>query len=94
MIAKNFKQPIVICPMSSLAGLLVKLNRRQSLSRTEQGQLYNLIDKFDDMGLVEYYQKFFSHLHSEDSSSETEQLLKNSGFAYVEKIIRNMVLFS
>jgi len=94
LLTKNFKQPIIICPMSSLAGLLVKLNRRQSLNRTEQGQLYNLADKFDDMGLVEYYQKFFSHSQIEDSPSEAEQLLKTSGFAYVEKLIRNLILFS
>ena len=94
LLAKNFKQPIIICPMSSLAGLLVKLNRRQSLNRTEQGQLYNLADKFDDMGLVEYYQKFFSHSQIEDSPSEAEHLLKTSGFAYVEKLIRNLILFS
>ena len=94
LLAKNFKQPIVICPMSSLAGLLVKLNRRQSLNRTEQGQLYNLEDKFDTMNLAEYYQKFFPYWQVEDSASEAEHLLKTSGFAYVEKIIRNLVLYS
>lgn len=94
LIEKNFKQPITICPMSSLAGLLVKQNRRQPLNRTEQGQLYNLEDKFDAMNLAEYYQKFFPYWRIEDGASEAEHLLKTSGFAYVEKIIRNLVLYS
>lgn len=94
LLEKKFKQPITICPMSSLAGLLVKQNRRQPLNRTEQGQLYNLEDKFDEMNLAEYYQKFFPYWRIEDGASEAEHLLKTSGFAYVEKIIRNLVLYS
>ena len=94
LLEKKFKQPITICPMSSLAGLLVKQSRRQSLNRTEQGQLYNLEAKFDEMNLAEYYQKFFPYWQIEDGASEAERLLKTSGFAYVEKIIRNLILFS
>ena len=94
LIEKNFKQPIMICPTSSLAGFLVKQNRRQSLNRTDQRQLYNLADKFDAMNLAEYYRKFFPYWRIEDSKSEAEQLLKTSGFAYVEKILQNLILFS
>ncbi len=90
---KNFDRPIV-CPLSSLAGLLVKRSRRQPLNRSEERQLYTFADKFDEMNLARYYQKFFPQIQLDNSLSEAEQLLKTSGLAYVERLIRDLILFS
>ena len=90
---KNFDRPIV-CPLSSLAGLLVKRSRRQPLNRSEERQLYTFADKFDEMNLARYYQKFFPQIRLDNSLSEAEQLLKTSGLAYVERLIRDLILFS
>lgn len=83
---KGFKYPIV-CPVSSKAGYLAKRFSAGELSRIEKRELYNYIDKFEKMGLTEYYAKIFPGIKIADSSIEEEQLLKTSGFAYIEKII-------
>lgn len=93
LLGKNFDRPI-ICPLSSLAGLLVKRSRRQPLNRSEERQLYTFADKFDEMNLARYYQKFFPQIKLDTSLSEAEQLLKTSGLAYVERLIRDLILFS
>lgn len=104
LLSKNFSQPLAICPLSSLAGLLVKRSCRQSLNRSEERQLYTFADKFDEMNLEQYYQKFFPQIQFDrkffpqnqfgNSLSEAEQLLKTSGLAYVERLIRDLILFS
>lgn len=83
---KGFKDPIV-CPVSSRAGYLSKQFSNGILSRTEKRELYNYVDKFDQMNLPEYYDKAFKKVKVKDSEIEEEQLLKTSGLAYVEKII-------
>lgn len=83
---KGFKDPIV-CPVSSKAGYLSKKFYSGELSRTERRELYNYIDKFEQMKLPEYYARTFRGLKLEDADTEEEQLLKTSGFAYVEKIV-------
>lgn len=93
LLSKNFSQPL-ICPLSSLAGLLVKRSRKQSLNRSEERQLYTFADKFDEMNLEQYYRKFFPQIQFGKSLFEAEQLLKTSGLAYVERFIRDLILFS
>lgn len=83
---KGFKDPIV-CPVSSRAGYLSKRFSNGVLSRTEKREIYNYVDKFDQMNLPEYYAKAFKKVKVKDSEIEEEQLLKTSGLAYVEKII-------
>ena len=104
LLSKNFSQPLAICPLSSLAGLLVKRSFRQSFNRSEERQLYTFADKFDKMNLEQYYQKFFPQIQFDrrffpqnqfgNSLSEAERLLKTSGLAYVERLIRDLILFS
>ena len=83
---KGFKNPLV-CPVSSRAGYLAKKFRNGRLSKAEQRELYNYVDKFDQMNLTLYYSKNFSRISVADYNSEEEQLLKTSGLDYVEKII-------
>ena len=83
---KGFKDP-VICPISSRAGYLAKQFKEGKLSRTEERELYNYIDKFEQMRLVDYYAKAFKDIFVEDAENEEAQLLKTCGLAYVEKII-------
>ena len=45
------------------------------------------VDKFEKMNLPAYYTKAFPKVYIKDAKTEEEQLLKTSGFAYVEKLI-------
>jgi len=83
---KGFKNPIV-CPISARAGYLAKRFGEGGLSRTEQRELYNFVDKFEQMNLPAYYKKVFKNMKITNSEKEEVQLLKTCGLAYVEKII-------
>ena len=83
---KGFKNPIV-CPVSSRAGYLAKQFEKDNLTRSERRELYNYVDKFDQMELPAYYQKNFKYIKVADRESEELQLIKTSGLAYIEKII-------
>lgn len=83
---KGFKDPIV-CPVSARAGYLAKQFASGKLTRSEERELYNFVDKFDKMGLTSYYEERFPKIHVEDNELEETQLLKNCGLAYIEKIV-------
>ncbi|MBE6061162.1 MAG: hypothetical protein E7215_13460 [Clostridium sulfidigenes] len=84
---KGFKNPIV-CPVSARAGYLAKQFSSGTLTRSEERELYNYVDKFEQMRLVEYYKKSFPAIEIDDSEQEETQLLKNCGLSYVEEIIK------
>lgn len=84
---KGFKAPM-ICPVSSRAAYLAKQFLTSKLSKTEERELYNFVDKFDQMKLPEYYAAAFNKISVDDCEKEEEQLLKTSGIAYVEKIVK------
>jgi ribosome biogenesis GTPase A len=84
---KGFRNPIV-CPVSARAGYLAKQYACGNLTRSEERELYNFVDKFEMMGISTYYQKRFPQIHIKDSRQEETQLLKNCGLAYVENIIK------
>lgn len=86
---KGFKNP-VICPVSARAGYLAKRFQVEKLSKSDERELYNFVDKFDAMGLIDYYKKAFKNIHIDDSDAEEEQLLKTCGLAYIEKVIVSM----
>lgn len=86
---KGFKNPIV-CPVSAKAAYLSKQFTKSELSRVEKRELYSLVDKFQEMNLPKYYSEMFKNIKIPNSQSEEEQLLKTSGMAYVEKIIKNL----
>lgn len=83
---KGFKNPMV-CPVSAKAGYLSKRYVSGNLSKVDERELYNLVDKFEQMGLSAYYKKYFYKMRIEDAESEEVQLQKTCGLAYVEKII-------
>lgn len=83
---KGFKDPVV-CPVSSKAGYLAKQFNMSKLSKAEERELYNLVDKLEKMKLIDYYARMFKDIAVEDAENEETQLLKTSGLAYVEKII-------
>lgn len=85
--SKGFKNPIV-CPVSSRAGYIAKISHHEKLSRVENRELYNYIDKFEQMKLTDYYSECFPEVKIEDNEDEKTQLLKTCGLSYVEKIIR------
>lgn len=84
---KGFKDPLV-CPVSARAGYLAKQFLSSGLSRSEERELYNYVDKFEQMRLEEYYKKRFPKILIEDEEQEEKQLLKICGLSYVEQIIR------
>ena len=86
---KGFKTPI-ICPVSSRAAYLAKQFQTNDLTRSEKRELYNYIDKFEQMGLPDYYEKTFKNMKVVDKETEEMQLLKTSGLAYIEKIILSL----
>lgn len=83
---KGFKNP-KICPMSARAGYLSKQTKKSVLSKVEGRELYNYVDKFEDMKLTDYYEQNYKNIQVNDAEKEEEQLLKTCGLAYVEKII-------
>ena len=87
---KGFKDPIV-CPVSARAGYLAKQFLSVGLSRSEERELYNYVDKFEQMKLEEYYKTHFPKITIEDETQEEKQLLKTCGLAYVEQIIKECI---
>lgn len=88
LISKGFKNPI-ICPVSSRAAYLVKKSKHEDLSRLEQREMENYMDKFEQQSLSEYYEKQFK-CSPITADNETDALFVNCGFAYLEKIIANI----
>lgn len=86
----GFKNPS-ICPVSSKAGWLAKRYENGKLARFEQKEFDVLADKFEQMRLPEYYQKYFPKVDVLDSKGKGEELLKNCGIAYIEQIIKKKV---
>ncbi len=82
----GFSRPL-ICPVSARAAFLAKQFQYGLLTRTEQRELYRDIEKFAAMNLPEYYAKAFPQVQITNRKQEENQLLKTSGFAYVEQII-------
>ena len=90
LIKKGFKNPIV-CPLSARAGYLSKQFCTGLLTRSEERELYNYVDKFEQMQLTKYYDDNFPKVRVFNREREEEQLLKTCGLAYVEQIIREYV---
>lgn len=87
---KGFSSPVV-CPVSARAGYLSKQFSNSGLSRSEERELYNFVDKFEKMNLTEYYSQNFKKIQIPDAEKEEEQLYKTCGLAYVEEIINNYI---
>lgn len=87
---KGFKNPVV-CPVSARAGFLAKKYLSVGLSRSEERELYNYVDKFEQMRLKDYYKMRFPKIIIKDVEQEEKQLLKTSGLSYVEQIIRECI---
>lgn len=85
--AKGFQKPLV-CPVSARAGFLAKKAKAEELGRTERRELNNMVDKFEQMNIVDYYTKYYPDLVISDSEDEDKQLLKTCGISYVETIIK------
>lgn len=82
----GFKNP-VLCPVSSRAAYLAKKFMAERLTKGEAKELDNLIFKFEEMNLPQYYNEFFPEIRIPDRKKEEMQLLKNSGMLYIERII-------
>lgn len=87
---KGFKDPVV-CPISARAGYVAKQFGNREFSRSEQRELYNYVDKFEQMNLPRYYEKHFPNIKIKDVDEEEKQLIKTCGLAYVEKIISSLI---
>lgn len=85
--SKGFKHPIV-CPVSARAGYLAKQSQHGSLTRCEERELYNYVDKFEKIKLEKYYNKKFPHIIIDDNPIEELQLQKTCGILYVEQLIK------
>ena len=83
---KGFDNPIV-CPVSARAGYLSKQSQNGTLSKSEQRELYNLVDKFEEMNLEGYYNQILPDIEVESSTKEEVQLQKTCGLKYIERLI-------
>lgn len=90
LIKKGFENPIV-CPVSSKAGFLAKKFESSGLTRSEERELYTLIDKFNEIDLERYYKKYLPNIRINDKSQEEKQLSKTCGLDYVETIIKKKI---
>lgn len=88
LISKGFKNP-VICPVSSRASLLAKKSRTEGLSRIEQREFDNYMDKFEQQSLQNYYVEKLNCRPDPPVIDEVQKLLNNCGFEYFEKLILN-----
>ena len=88
LISKGFHAPI-LCPISSRAAFLVIKNKQGDLTRYESRELDNLICKFEEQSLSDYYEKTL-HCDPLTATDESDTLFINCGFAYLEKFISHM----
>ncbi len=86
----GFENPVV-CPISAKAGLLAKISLSGKSTKQNNRELFCLEDKFDEMDLENFYNKYFPEVSIPDKSNEEEQLLKTCGITYVEEIINNYI---
>lgn len=82
----GFKTP-VICPVSARAAFLSKRGKKEQLSRLERRELESYADKFAQSGLREYYEEEMDCPAISDTGDEADNLYRDCGFAYLEKII-------
>lgn len=87
---KGFKN-LIVCPISARAGYLAKRFEQAGLSRSEEREMYNYIDKFEQMKLENYYENVLKLEKINDSNKEETQLLKTCGLSYLEKVIANYI---
>ena len=87
LISKGFRNPI-ICPVSARAGYLAKRSQIGTLTRSEERELYNFVDKFEKMNLGKYYKKTFPYIKIRNNPKEEIQLQKTCGLLYVEQLIK------
>lgn len=85
--SKGFRHPIV-CPVSSIAGYLSKKSMTETLSKVESRELYCRIDGFEQMNLLEFYEKNYPEIQIQDADSEEIQLQKTCGLKYIEAMIK------
>ena len=84
----GFHNPIIL-PISAKAAYLARTLNEENLPRSKRREFDNLIYLFEIMNLQNYYKKYFPQITIPDSTNDKEQLLKNSGFLYMETIIKN-----
>lgn len=89
LIEKGFTNP-VICPISTRAAYLVKKSKQETLNRIERRELDAYIDKFEQYSMATYYEKHLKCPPCSRTANESEELLKNCGFAYLEQIIKHL----
>ena len=89
--SKGFKYPIV-CPLSSKAGFISKKYSTAELTKNEKSEMYRCIDKLEHLKLAKYYSHYFKNIKVKNEDIEEKQLLKTSGLAYVEQIIKKLIV--
>lgn len=81
----GYKKPI-ICPVSAGAAYLARKESQEPLSRWERRELENLMYKFECNSFANYYETVLK-CDPISCENESQSLLRNSGFLYLEKLI-------
>lgn len=90
LISKGYKKPIIL-PVSARAAYLVKKSKYNELTKLEQREIENCIDKFEQFSLAPYYESISGIKINISSLDEVQNLFANCGFAYLEKIIVHII---
>ena len=73
--------------MSAHAAYLAKKSKQQELTSFERRKMENYADTFMQCSLSGYYEENLGCTAIPDANSEADNLYRNCGFAYIERII-------
>ncbi|NBK79720.1 hypothetical protein D5272_14280 [bacterium D16-76] len=82
----GFHDPI-LCPISARAAYIAKKSCDGPVNRVEQRELDSYIDKFSQNSLSEYYETTLGCPRITMNHSDTDNLYRDCGLAYLEKMI-------
>lgn len=86
----GFSEPMIF-PISAKAVSLAQKALREPLGRIERREFENLSDAFTQMNFCAWYEKLLQgNIYIPWNSSEAKNLLRNCGFAYLEKFLAEL----
>lgn len=86
----GFSEPMIF-PISAKAVSLAQKALREPLGRIERREFENLSDAFNQMNFCAWYEKLLQgNIYIPWDSSEAKNLLRNCGFAYLEKFLAEL----
>lgn len=89
LISKGFQDPMIY-PVSARAAFLAKKSQSCQLTRSEQREFNNYVDKFEEMSLSTYYRENLGCDRFPISHDEAKDLIRDCGLIYLESRIMRL----